>query len=105
MLLKVIIATIIFALIEIAVTTRANLVAAVVANIPVFTFFAFISVSNGQDLRKMALYLFAMTLAISLGYLAVYLLNISAKQIALAVFGAVWLALTITAYLLLRRVL
>lgn len=104
-LIKVIIATLIFALIQLAVMSRTNLLAAVVANIPIFTVFAFLSVNNGQDLRKMALYLFIMTLSISLGYFTVYVLNISVKQTAIAAFGIVWIILTITAYLLLRKFL
>ncbi|AEA33644.1 hypothetical protein Hipma_0674 [Hippea maritima DSM 10411] len=102
---KIIIATLIFALIQLYISSKANLIAAVVANIPVFTMFAFVSVSSGQDLRKMALYLSIMTLVISLSYLIVYLANISAKQVAVVVFGVVWGILTVIAYLLLRRVL
>ena len=105
MLLKVFIATVIFALIQLFASVKANLLAAVAANIPVFTIFAFLSVENGQDIRKMAFYLFAMTLSISLGYLAVFAVNVSTKQTATLIFGLVWVVLTITAYITLRRFL
>lgn len=105
MLVKIIAATAIFTLIQLAASARANLLAAVAANIPVFTIFAFLSVQSGQDIRKMALYLFAMTLSISLSYLAVFVFDVSAKQIAVAVFGVVWVILTTLAYVLMRRFL
>ncbi len=103
MLVKILTATAIFTLIQLAASARANLLAAVAANIPVFTVFAFLSVESGQDIRKMALYLFAMTMAISLGYLTVFVLNASTKQSAVLIFGVVWVILTTTAYVILRR--
>lgn len=105
MLGKVVVATIVFALIQLLTSVKANLFAAVVANIPVFTIFAFLSVESGQDVRKMAFYLFAMTLCISLGYLVVFAVNVPTKQSAVLVFSLVWVALTITAYITLRRFL
>ena len=103
MLVKIVIATAIFTLIQLAVSAKTNLFAAVIANIPVFTIFAFLSVDNGQDIRKMALYLFVMTLCISLSYLLVYIAGITNKQAAIAVFGFIWIILTIAAYISLRR--
>lgn len=105
MLGKVVVATIVFALIQLFTSVKANLLAAVVANIPVFTIFAFLSVESGQDVRKMALYLFVMTLSISLGYLVVFAVGVSTKQSAILVFSLVWVTLTITAYITLRRFL
>ena len=105
LIFKIIIATLIFALIQLYISSKANLIAAVVANIPVFTMFAFASVESGQDLRRMALYLSIMTFVISISYLVVYLADISVKQVAVAVFGVVWGILTVIAYLFLRRVL
>ena len=102
-MVKILAATAIFTLIQLAASARANLLAAMAANIPVFTIFAFLSVESSQDVRKMALYLFAMTLAISLSYLAVFVLNASTKQSAVLVFGVVWVILTLTAYVFLRR--
>ena len=103
MLVKIVIATAIFTLIQLAVSAKTNLFAAVIANIPVFTIFAFLSVDNGQDVRKMALYLFVMTLCISLSYLLVYVVGISDKRVTITVFAVVWIVLTAAAYTLLRR--
>ena len=103
MLVKIVAATAIFVLIQLAVSAKTNLFAAVIANIPVFTIFAFLSVDNGQDIRKMALYLFVMTLCISLSYLLVYVAGISDKRVAITVFAVVWIVLTAAAYISLRR--
>ncbi len=99
---KIYLAVIIFMLVEFAITfLKSNLIAAVLANIPFFTFFAFLNTK--QNLLKMSLYLFSMTLCISLSYLLVYIFGSTNKQTAVSIFLCSWFILTSITYIILRR--
>lgn len=93
---KVLIAAAVFSGIQYFTSKSMGLLAALAANLPFFTLYAY---SVSDDPRRTALYLACFTWVISASFFAVYLLPVKSRNTGAAVVLATWLILSLAVFL------